>query len=51
MRPGKHDLRFLVGVELLPHAVVNIPNETMHIGVFLFIIIIYFLFIMIILFL
>jgi hypothetical protein len=36
MRPGKHDLHFLVGVELLPHAVVNIPNETFHIGVFIY---------------
>jgi hypothetical protein len=34
MRPGKHNLHFLVGVELLPHAIVNIPNETVHIGVF-----------------
>jgi hypothetical protein len=34
MRPGKHDLHFLVDVELLPHAIVNIPNETIHIGVF-----------------
>jgi hypothetical protein len=34
MRPGKHDLHFLVGVELLPHAFVNIPDETIHIGVF-----------------
>jgi hypothetical protein len=33
MRPGKHDLHFLVGVELLPHAFVNIPDEKMHIGV------------------
>jgi hypothetical protein len=37
MRSGKHDLHFLVGVELLPHAFVNIPDEKMHIGVFLFI--------------
>jgi hypothetical protein len=36
MRPGKHDLHFLVDVELLPHAIVNIPNETMHIGVILY---------------
>jgi hypothetical protein len=34
MRPGKHDLHFLVGVELLPHAFVNIPDKKMHIGVF-----------------
>jgi hypothetical protein len=45
MRSGKHDLHFLVGVELLPHAIVNIPDEKMHIGVFLFIFIIYFLFV------
>jgi hypothetical protein len=37
MRSGKHDLHFLVGVELLPHAFVNIPDEKMHIGVFIFI--------------
>jgi hypothetical protein len=47
MRPGKHDLHFLVGVELLPHAFVNIPDEKMHIGVFLFIFIIYYIFILI----
>jgi hypothetical protein len=40
MRPGKHDLHFLVGVELLPHAFVNIPDERMHIGVILFVFII-----------
>jgi hypothetical protein len=51
IRPGKHDLHFLVGVELLPHAFVNIPNETIHIGVFIFIFIIYFIIITIILFL
>jgi hypothetical protein len=45
MRPGKHDLHFMVGVELLPHAIVNIPDEKMHIGVFLFIFIIHFIFI------
>jgi hypothetical protein len=44
MRPEKHDLHFLVGIELLPHAFVNIPDEKMHIGVFLFILIIYFIF-------
>jgi hypothetical protein len=43
MRPGKHDLHFLVGVELLPHAFVNIPDEKMHIGVCLFIFICLFL--------
>jgi hypothetical protein len=37
MRSGKHNLHFLVDVELLPHAFVNIPDEKMHIGVFLFI--------------
>jgi hypothetical protein len=46
MRPGKHDLHFLVDIELLPHAFVNIPDEKMHIGVyFTFIFIIYFIFI------
>jgi hypothetical protein len=46
MRPGKHDLHFLVGVELLPHVFVNIPDEKMHIGVyFVFIFIIHFIFI------
>jgi hypothetical protein len=34
MRPGKHDLHFLVGVELLPHAFVNILDKKMHIGVY-----------------
>jgi hypothetical protein len=34
MRPGKHDLHFLVGVDLLPHAFVNIPDEKMYIGVY-----------------
>jgi hypothetical protein len=32
---GKHDLHFLVGAKLLPHAFVNIPDEKMHIGVIL----------------
>jgi hypothetical protein len=45
MRQGKHNLHFLVGDELLPHAFVNIPDEKMHIGVFIFISIIYFIFI------
>jgi hypothetical protein len=46
MRPGKHDLHFLVGVELLPHAFVNIPDEKMHIGVyFIFISITHFRFV------
>jgi hypothetical protein len=40
-RSGKHNLHFLVDVELLPHAIVNIPNETIHIGVLLFIFIIF----------
>jgi hypothetical protein len=35
MHQGKHILHFLVGVELLPHAFVNIPDEKIHIGVFL----------------
>jgi hypothetical protein len=35
MCSGKHDLHFLVGVELLPHAFVNIPDEKMHFGVYL----------------
>jgi hypothetical protein len=44
MRPEKYNLHFLVGVELLPHAIVNIPEEKMHIGVcFIFILIIHFL--------
>jgi hypothetical protein len=34
MCPGKYDLHFLVGVELRPHAFVNIPDERMHIGVY-----------------
>jgi hypothetical protein len=37
LRPKKHDLHFLVDVELLPHAFVNIPDEKMNIGVFMFI--------------
>jgi hypothetical protein len=37
MRPGKHDLHFLVGVELLRHAFVNIPDEKMQFGVLIFI--------------
>jgi hypothetical protein len=40
MRPGKHNLHFLVGFELLPHAFVNIPDEKMQFGVFLFILIV-----------
>jgi hypothetical protein len=34
MRSKKHDLHFLVGVDLLPHAFVNIPDKKIHIGVF-----------------
>jgi hypothetical protein len=46
MRPEKHDLHFLVGVELLPHAFVNIPDEKMQFGVYsIFILIIDFKFI------
>jgi hypothetical protein len=30
-----------MGVNLLPHAFVNIPDKKMHIGVFIFILIIY----------
>jgi hypothetical protein len=42
MCPGKHDLHFLVDVELLPHAFVNIPDKKMHVGVhFIFILIMY----------
>jgi hypothetical protein len=38
MRRGKHSLHFVVDDELLPHTIVNIPdNEKMHIGVFHFI--------------
>jgi hypothetical protein len=44
MRPRKHDLHFLVGVELLPHAFVNIPDEKMHFGVYINILIIYLIF-------
>jgi hypothetical protein len=33
MREGKHTLHFLVGEELLPHTIVNIPKEKMHMGV------------------
>jgi hypothetical protein len=44
MRPRKHDLHFLVGAKLLPHAFVNIPDEKMHIAVFIFVFVIYFVF-------
>jgi hypothetical protein len=37
MRKRKRVLHFVVGEELLPHAIINIPsNEKMHIGVFHF---------------
>jgi hypothetical protein len=49
MCPGKHDLHFLVGVKLLPHAFVKIPDEKMHIGVFIFILVICYLFLLYIL--
>jgi hypothetical protein len=42
MRPGKHDLHFLVGAELLPHTFVNIPDEKMNIGVFVIVFVIYY---------
>jgi hypothetical protein len=42
MRRGKHSLHFVVDDELLPHAIVNIPNnEKMHIRVFHIIFFIY----------
>jgi hypothetical protein len=38
MRSGKHSLHFIVDSELLPFAIVNIPNnENIHIGVYYFI--------------
>jgi hypothetical protein len=38
MRRGKHLLYFVVDGELLPHAIVNIPdNENIHVGVRCFI--------------
>jgi hypothetical protein len=43
MRPRKHNLRFLVGAELLPHTFVNIPDKKMPMGVFIFIIFFLFL--------
>jgi hypothetical protein len=46
MRSGKHDLHFLVGVELLPHVFVNIPDEKMQFGVYIYIFIIYLLLIL-----
>jgi hypothetical protein len=44
MRLGKHNLHFLVGVDLLPHVFVNIYDEKMHIGVFLFIFIFFYIY-------
>jgi hypothetical protein len=41
MCPGKHNLHFLVGTELVPHAYVNIPDEEMNIAVFIFVFIIF----------
>jgi hypothetical protein len=42
MRREKHSLHFVVDGELLPHAIVNIPDkEKMHIGVFHIILFIY----------
>jgi hypothetical protein len=54
MRPKKHDMHFLVGAELLPHAYVNIPDEKMHIGViylFLLFIFLFFIFLFVVLYL
>jgi hypothetical protein len=45
MRPGKHNLHFLVDVELLPHAFVNIPDEKMHIEVFISVIYLFIMYI------
>jgi hypothetical protein len=37
MRKGKQSLHFVVDDELLPHAIVNIPNdENIHFGVYYF---------------
>jgi hypothetical protein len=44
MRPGKHDLHFLIGIKLLPHAFVNIPDEKMNFGVYFFFFFFFFLF-------
>jgi hypothetical protein len=38
MRSKKHNLHFFVGGDLLPHTIVNIPHEKIHMGVFVFII-------------
>jgi hypothetical protein len=43
MRPGKHDLHFLVGVELQPHAFVNILDEKRYIGYIFFLYILNFI--------
>jgi hypothetical protein len=46
MRRGKHSLHFVVDGELLPHAIVNIPdNENMHVGVCYVVLFIYLYFI------
>jgi hypothetical protein len=53
MRREKHSLHFLVDGELLPHTIVNIPdNKKMHIGVFYFIylFIFYYLFVLFIIY-
>jgi hypothetical protein len=46
IRPEKHNLHFLVGAELLPHAFVNIPEEKMNIGIFTLIFIIHYIYIL-----
>jgi hypothetical protein len=46
MRRKKHSLHFVVDGELLPHAIVNIPdNENMHFGVCYIVLFIYLYFI------
>jgi hypothetical protein len=50
MRPGKHDLHFLVGVELLPRAFVNILDENIHVGLVFLLFIIYFVFLLFIIY-
>jgi hypothetical protein len=37
MRQEKHVLHYIIKDKLLPYAIVNIPNEKMHFGVFYFI--------------
>jgi hypothetical protein len=34
MREGKHKLNFVVGSDLIPYVLVNLPLEEMNIGVF-----------------